>query len=71
MVVRHIGNFVNEYGIVVEEGDLLPFEDTHPLLCPYRTKHFGLYELNFGEIKWEKMRSLYDQVLFLIYINTC
>ncbi|XLT08294.1 hypothetical protein HN51_054087 [Arachis hypogaea] len=65
LVIRFIGNFVNDDGLVVEEGDLLSSEDTQPLICPYRTKYFTVYKLDFGDKKWKKMRSLHDKVLFL------
>ncbi|KAK7312761.1 hypothetical protein VNO77_36872 [Canavalia gladiata] len=60
MVKRYIGNFVNADGLVVYEGY---YEDDK--ICPYRTKHFVVYKLDFTKINWEKKRSLHDQVLFL------
>ncbi|XP_025678088.2 putative F-box protein At5g55150 [Arachis hypogaea] len=65
LVIRFIGNFVNDDGLVVEEGDLLSSEDTQPLICPYRTKYFTVYKLDIRDKKWKKMRSLHDKVLFL------
>ncbi|KAJ7950920.1 F-box protein [Quillaja saponaria] len=62
---RYIGNFVNANGVALYEADLLTVDDTHPLVCPYRTKSFSLYKLDFIKIKWEKKESLDDQVLFL------
>ncbi|CAL0330419.1 unnamed protein product [Lupinus luteus] len=64
LVKRYIGNFVNEDGEVVCEGDLLSDEDTQPLICPYRTKHFSVYVL-VNSTKWEKVTSLQDRVLFV------
>ncbi|CAL0325624.1 unnamed protein product [Lupinus luteus] len=64
LVKRYIGNFVNEDGRVLYEGDLLSEDDTQPLICPYRTKHFSVYTLLNGT-KWEKVTSLHDRVLFL------
>ncbi|MED6107339.1 hypothetical protein PIB30_012988 [Stylosanthes scabra] len=65
LVMRFIGNFVNDDGLVVEEGDLLSDEDTQPLICPYRTKYFTVYKLDIAIKKWKKVRSLPDKVLFL------
>lgn len=65
LVKRYIGNFVNEDGVAVDEGCLLSSEDTHPLLCPYRTKHFSVYKLDYIKINWEKMKSLKGRILFL------
>ncbi|KAE9601720.1 hypothetical protein Lal_00040592 [Lupinus albus] len=64
LVKRYVGNFVNEDGAVVYEGDLLSDEDTQPLICPYRTKHFSVYALT-NRTKWEKVTSLEDRVLFV------
>ncbi|KAJ7958909.1 F-box domain containing protein [Quillaja saponaria] len=64
LVKRIVGNFVNA-GKAVYETDLLTDEDTQPLVCPYRTMHFNLYKLDFKRIKWEKLNSLNDQILFL------
>ncbi|XP_015934514.1 probable F-box protein At4g22060 [Arachis duranensis] len=65
LVKRFIGNFVNDDGLVVEEGDLLSSEDTQPLICPYRTKYFTVYKLDIEDKKWKKMKSLHDKILFL------
>ncbi|RYR75359.1 hypothetical protein HN51_020887 [Arachis hypogaea] len=65
LVTRFIGNFVNDDGLVIEEGDLLSSEDTQPLICPYRTKYFSVYKLDIEDKRWKKMRSLHDKVLFL------
>ncbi|MED6218814.1 hypothetical protein PIB30_030136 [Stylosanthes scabra] len=65
LVRRFIGDFVNEDGVVVEEGDLLSSEDTQPLICPYKTKYFTVYKLDMGIKKWKKVTSLPDKVLFL------
>ncbi|XP_027368777.1 F-box protein At2g26160-like [Abrus precatorius] len=65
LVIRYIGNFVNDDGAAVDEGYLLSSMDIHPLLCPYQTKHFSVYKFDFRKIKWEKVRSLPDQVLCL------
>ncbi|OIW19481.1 hypothetical protein TanjilG_09501 [Lupinus angustifolius] len=64
LVKRYIGNFVNGDGEIVCEGDLLSDEDTQPLICPYRTKHFSVYVL-VNRTKWEKVTSLQDRVLFV------
>lgn len=37
LVVRFIGELVDEYDEPVHEEDLLTEEDTHPLVCPYKT----------------------------------
>ncbi|KAJ1376189.1 hypothetical protein SESBI_40489 [Sesbania bispinosa] len=61
-VKRFIGDFVNEEGEVVYEG----WSDDHDgSICPYRTKHFFVYKLDFLRNKWVKKRFLEDQALFL------
>ncbi|KAK7327972.1 hypothetical protein VNO77_22066 [Canavalia gladiata] len=62
LVKRYIGNFVTADGLVVYEGYS---EDDGNEICPYRTKHFVVYKLDFTKINWEKKSSLHDQVLFL------
>ena len=44
-----IGNFVNEEGDVVDESYLLSSSDTQPLVCPYHTKLFCVYKLDFSK----------------------
>ncbi|KAI4345956.1 hypothetical protein L6164_013039 [Bauhinia variegata] len=65
LVKRFIGNFVNHDGVAMYEGELLSPEDTQPLIYPYRTKYFSVCKLNFFRRKWEKVKCLKDQVLFV------
>ncbi|KAH7573154.1 hypothetical protein JRO89_XS03G0079500 [Xanthoceras sorbifolium] len=65
LVVRYIGEFVNGNNVVVREEDLLTDEDTHPLVCPYRTLLFHFYKLDFDEKRWIEVESLGDSALFL------
>ena len=65
LVNRFIGNFVNSKGVIVDESYLLDTEDKQPLVCPYRTKVFHVYKLDFGRNRWEKVESLGDRVIFL------
>lgn len=62
---RFRGNFVNEEGEAVYEADTLTDEDTHPLVCPYRTLKFHVYKLDFNEKKWVEVEDLNGRVLFL------
>jgi hypothetical protein len=64
-IERFIGNFVNAQGFVVDESYLLSSNDTQPLVCPYRTKMFFVFKLDFKLKRWEKVESLKDQVVFL------
>ncbi|XP_004507243.1 F-box/kelch-repeat protein KIB1-like [Cicer arietinum] len=61
MVERFIGNFVNANGEVVYEGYNLSYGE----ICPYRTKHFNVYKLDFQKKSWEKIKCLDGQVLFV------
>ncbi|XP_061336786.1 uncharacterized protein LOC133283878 [Gastrolobium bilobum] len=63
LVKKYIGNFVDADGVVVDEAYILSSLGVTP--CPYRTKHFTVYALDFGKIKWEKKRILLDQALFV------
>ncbi|GAV70252.1 DUF295 domain-containing protein, partial [Cephalotus follicularis] len=65
LVVRYIGELVNEAGQPVYEADLYTKEDTHPLVCPYRTLKFYVHKLDFNEGKWVEVDSLGNQTLFL------
>ncbi|KAK3187713.1 hypothetical protein Dsin_027274 [Dipteronia sinensis] len=65
LVVRYIGEFVNGDNEVVQEDDLLTDEDTHPLVCPYKTLLFHVYKLDFDERRWIEVESLGDSALFL------
>ncbi|GMY26943.1 probable F-box protein At4g22060 [Fagus crenata] len=64
-IERFIGNFVNAQGLVVDESYLLSSDDTQPLFCPYRTKMFFVFKLDFKQKIWEKVESLKDQIVFL------
>ncbi|RYR01179.1 hypothetical protein Ahy_B06g080046 [Arachis hypogaea] len=44
LVIRFIRNFVNDNGLVVEEGDLLSSEDIPLLICPYRIKAYNQHQ---------------------------
>ena len=63
IIQRTIGNFVNAEGDVVDESYLVPV--TQPLVCPYRTKLFCVYELDLSKKMLIKVESLKDQVVFL------
>lgn len=52
LVVRFIGEFVNEDGVPITEADLITDTDTHPLVCPYRTLHFHIYILDEDLEEW-------------------
>ncbi|KAL4627892.1 hypothetical protein ACB092_05G199200 [Castanea dentata] len=54
-------NFVNAEGLVVDEDYVL----YNSKICPYRTKLFYVYRLNFRQKTWEQVESLDDQVVFL------
>jgi hypothetical protein len=64
-VNRVFGNFVNSEGVAIDEAGLLHTEDTHPLVCPYRTKQFLVYKLDSIRNTWEKVESLPDRAMFL------
>ncbi|XP_059458451.1 putative F-box protein At5g38270 [Corylus avellana] len=65
LVNRVFGNFFNSEGVAIDEAGLLDTEDTHPLVCPYRTKQFHVYKLDSIRNTWEKVESLPDQTMFL------
>ncbi|KAG6669842.1 hypothetical protein CIPAW_01G271700 [Carya illinoinensis] len=65
LVDRIAGYFVNSEGIAVDEFDLLIPEDTQPLVCPYRTKLFNVYELDHKQETWKKVESLGDRVIYV------
>lgn len=62
LVKRYIGNFVNADGEVVYEGESLSSEGE---ICPYKTKHFVVYKLDFIKNRWEKLKTLHGRILFL------
>lgn len=62
LIERFIGNFVQANGEVVYEGSNLSDEVE---ICPYRTKHFNVYKLDLVKRKWEKVKSLDGQVVFV------
>uniref|UniRef100_A0A7N2KKM0 F-box domain-containing protein n=1 Tax=Quercus lobata TaxID=97700 RepID=A0A7N2KKM0_QUELO len=65
LIIQHtIGNFVNAEGDV-DEYYLLSSSGAQPLVCPYRTKLFCVYKLDFSKKMLEKVESLKDQVMFL------
>lgn len=65
LVARIVGYYVNSEGDLLDEGDLLTDEDSHPLVCPYRTMAFRVYKMDLRGKKWEKVESLGDRALFL------
>lgn len=66
LVKRIIGEFVREDGEVVTEGGLLDDEVYSHLVCPYMTKKFYVYKLDFGgKFFWGRIESLGDEALFL------
>ncbi|XP_057991434.1 putative F-box protein At5g38270 [Hevea brasiliensis] len=65
LVLRYIGNFVNEEGEVVDEAYLLSGDSTQPLVCPYQTLMFHVCKLDSREQKWVGVDNLKDEVLFL------
>ena len=60
-IKRFIGDYVNAEGLVVDEDYVLYNSE----ICPYRTKLFYVYRLNFRQNTWEQVESLNDQVVFL------
>jgi hypothetical protein len=65
LVVRRIGEFVDEEGRVLHEGDLLTDKAAEPLVCAYRTLLFGLFRMDFDKETWVSMTSLDDQAAFV------
>ncbi|XP_057453081.1 uncharacterized protein LOC130744940 [Lotus japonicus] len=61
LVKRFVGNFVNADGQVVYEG----YDDDGGEICPYQTKCFFVYTLDFQENKWVKKGCLGDRALFV------
>jgi hypothetical protein len=65
LVVRRIGEFVDEERRVLHEGGLLTDKAAEPWVCPYRTLLFGLFRMDFEKETWVSMKSLYDQAIFV------
>ncbi|XP_030551578.1 uncharacterized protein LOC115756038 [Rhodamnia argentea] len=65
LLVRFTGYFVNKHGVPVEEDDFLAEEDTHPLVCPYRTLYFHVYVLDTSNEEWAELDSLGDRAVFV------
>ncbi|KAG8650511.1 F-box protein SKIP23 [Manihot esculenta] len=65
LVMRYVGNFVNQEGEPVDETYLLSDEDTQPLVCPYQTLMFHVYKLDYNEQKWVEVDNLKNEALFL------
>jgi hypothetical protein len=63
LIERFIADFVNADGEVVYEGYNLSYESDE--VCPYRTKHFSLYKLDFVKKSWEKIKCLNGGVIFV------
>ncbi|KAF2321077.1 hypothetical protein GH714_033640 [Hevea brasiliensis] len=62
LVLRYIGNFVNEEGEVVDEAYLLSGDSTQPLVCPYQTLMFHVCKLDSREQKWVGVDNLKDEM---------
>ncbi|PON35806.1 F-box domain containing protein [Parasponia andersonii] len=65
LVTRIIGYYVDSDGELLDEADLLTDEDTHPLVCPYRTVAFRVHKTDLTGNKWDNVESLEDRALFL------
>ncbi|KAF8014326.1 hypothetical protein BT93_H0233 [Corymbia citriodora subsp. variegata] len=65
LLVRFAGYFVNRHGVPVEEDYLLTEEDTHPLVCPYRTLYFHVYMLDMNSEEWIGLDSIGDRAVFV------
>ncbi|KAF2321075.1 hypothetical protein GH714_033627 [Hevea brasiliensis] len=65
LVLRYIGNFVNQEGKVIDEAYLLSGDSTQPLVCPYQTLMFHVCKLDSSEQKWVGVDNLTDEVFFL------
>ncbi|KAL5542549.1 hypothetical protein UlMin_010259 [Ulmus minor] len=65
VVSRFVGYFVNGDNEPVEEEDLLPDDDTQPLVYPYRTLEFVVHEFDLTTNKSKKIESLEGQALFV------
>ncbi|KDO40592.1 hypothetical protein CISIN_1g039370mg, partial [Citrus sinensis] len=65
LAARFVGELVNADDEPVHEHDLLTEEDTHPLVCPYKTLVFHVYKLDLGQKSWVEVGSLGDESLFL------
>ncbi|KAL3507447.1 hypothetical protein ACH5RR_032829 [Cinchona calisaya] len=58
-IVRYIGEFVNNKGELLCEGDLTDE------ICPYKTFKFQVYKVDMIERKLEQVKSLKDRVMFV------
>lgn len=65
VIARYIGDMVNENGEVVDEADLLLDDDTHPLVCPYRTLNFKVFKLDLIQETLSEVKSLQDQAMIV------
>ncbi|XP_044500299.1 putative F-box protein At4g22180 [Mangifera indica] len=65
LMVRLIGEYVNGDDEAIREEDLLIEDDTHPLVCPYKTLLFHVYKLDLAERNWVEVDSLGDYAVFL------
>lgn len=63
LIERFIGNFVNANGEVVHEGSNESYDECE--ICPYRTKHFNVYKLELMKRKWENIKCLDGQIVFV------
>ncbi|GMN61464.1 hypothetical protein TIFTF001_030553 [Ficus carica] len=65
LVTRFIGYYVNVDGELLDDGDLLTDENTHPLICPYRTVEFCVHKMDLRGRRWVKVERLDDRAFFL------
>ncbi|KAF8014327.1 hypothetical protein BT93_H0234 [Corymbia citriodora subsp. variegata] len=65
LLVRFAGYCVNGHGVPVEEDYLLTEEDTHPLVCPYRTLYFHVYVLDMNGEEWVGLDSIGHRAVFV------
>ncbi|KAJ9159517.1 hypothetical protein P3X46_025023 [Hevea brasiliensis] len=62
LVLRYIGDFVNQEGKVVDEAYLLSGDGTQPLVCPYQTLMFHVCKLDSSEQKWVGVDNLTNKM---------
>ncbi|KAJ4826961.1 hypothetical protein Tsubulata_015808 [Turnera subulata] len=65
IVERYRGYYVDPEGRAVTERDLLPEDDTQPLVYPYRTLFFHVYKLDSDGERWVEVRDLKHKALFV------
>ncbi|KAJ4850444.1 hypothetical protein Tsubulata_048542 [Turnera subulata] len=65
LVERYRGYCVDPEGRAVTERDLLPDDDTQPLVYPYRTLFFHVYKLDSDGERWVEVHELKHKALFV------